>query len=199
MNQNPWLVACMILLGFALVWFWVRDFRAGHGEGHPRPLPGATRCRYGIIWLGAVCGLVVVSAETTGEALLGIAHAQTTVTPVYAVWTIVAALVEEIIFRGYLVVDGRGKAALWGSVVTFSALFAALHPFLWNWGPNGLEWMPGIKGWFSTGFAFAGSLVFYVLRFNAWNPRRSLLPSFAAHVAKNAGVIVIKALMGFVA
>jgi len=45
---------------------------------------------------------------------------------------------------------------------------------------------------------FAGSLWFYAVRFASWNPQRSLLPCFAAHAAKNLGVIAVKAAQGFV-
>jgi hypothetical protein len=43
---------------------------------------------------------------------------------------------------------------------------------------------------------FVGSLWFYAVRFARFNPQRSLLPCFAAHAAKNLGVIIIKLLQG---
>jgi hypothetical protein len=73
-----------------------------------------------------------------------------------------------------------------------------MHPFLWVWEDSGFEWTLGTKGWFSTFFAFAGSVAFYALRFNRWNPSLSLIPCFAAHFAKNAAVIAVKASLGFV-
>jgi hypothetical protein len=55
------------------------------------------------------------------------------------------------------------------------------------------------KGIYTTAVVFVTSLWFYFVRFAAWNPRRSLLPCFAAHAAKNAGVVAVKAGTGFVA
>jgi hypothetical protein len=44
---------------------------------------------------------------------------------------------------------------------------------------------------------FATSLWLYVARFASWNPTRSLLPCFVGHAAKNAGVVAIKAMAGY--
>jgi membrane protease YdiL (CAAX protease family) len=105
-------------------------------------------------------------------------------------------VVEEIIFRGFLVIDKRGKFAVWAGVGGASVLFAALHPFLWDWVDGKLTWTFTPKGWFSTAAIFAGSLWFYFVRFARFNPTRSLLPCFAAHAAKNLGVIGVKAVQG---
>ena len=196
MNQQPWVVALLIALGLVLTWFWIRDFRSRTAPSHPHPLPGATSCSSKLIVVGVMCGAALVIAETAGELCLGITHEQSTLTPLFAVWTILAAFCEEIIFRGHFAVQGKGNRILWASIIAFSAVFAALHPFVWKWDLDGFSWNPSLKGWFSTFFAFAGSIVFYALRFNRWNRSRSLLPCFAAHVSKNIGVIAIKALTG---
>jgi membrane protease YdiL (CAAX protease family) len=117
----------------------------------------------------------------------------------FALYSVVAApVIEELIFRGYVVLEHRGRAALWAGAAGASAIFAALHPFLWRWDEAGFALTPTAKGWFSTAAMFAGSLWFYAARLAAWNPRRSLLPCFAAHAAKNLGVVAIKAATGFV-
>ena len=188
----------MIAVGIVIVWLWLRDFRSRGDARRAHPLPGATPCPAGVVLVGAAVGLALVAAETAGESWLGIAHEQSTITPLFALWTLVAATLEEIIFRGYLVIDRRGTAALWIGVLVFSVGFAALHPFLWAWDEAGFRWTPGLKGWFSTAFALAGSVAFYSLRFNRWNPALSLLPCFAAHLAKNASVIAVKAAQGYV-
>ena len=103
-----------------------------------------------------------------------------------------------MIFRGYLVVEGRGRAALVGGVVGASLLFALLHPFLWQWQDGTLVLQGSTKAWFSTGAVFAGSLWFYAVRFMPANPRHSLVPCIAAHLAKNVGVFVVKLLQGHV-
>jgi membrane protease YdiL (CAAX protease family) len=119
-----------------------------------------------------------------------------------------AAVVEEIVFRGYLVIEGKGKALLLGSIVGASFAFAMMHDFLWQyhevadaaWWEFWRGFSPNFtrKGVFSFGFIFAGSLYFYALRFHPRNRMRSLLPCFAAHAAKNLAVFFIKLAEGHV-
>jgi hypothetical protein len=119
-----------------------------------------------------------------------------------------AAFGEELIFRGFLVVPTRGRAALFGSIVGFSLLFALGHPFLWDWKslaagqPKQLVWDFSLKAWWSTAMVFLFSFWLYALRFPLrypkLNPRASLIPCIAAHLAKNLGVFVIKLAQGHV-
>ncbi len=109
-----------------------------------------------------------------------------------------APAIEEVIFRGYLVIEQRRRAALSAGVVGISLLFALLHPFLREWKGEGLTVHFGAKAWFSTAVIFAVSLWFYTVGFFGLNPQRSLLPCFVAHAAKDLGVFAIKYVQGFV-
>lgn len=189
----------LIAVGLAVLWLWLRDFRSRAAPTHPHPFPGATSCPATFVLVAGLLGLALVAVEFAGELMLGIEGEQLVLTPLFAVWTLIAAPTEEIVFRGFLVVQGRGKLVLWISIVFFSTAFAVIHPFLWTWDSEGFRWSADTKGWFSTAFAFSGSLLFYGLRFNRWNTKLSLLPCFAAHLAKNIGVIAIKAGQGFIA
>jgi uncharacterized protein len=148
----------------------------------------------------AVTGaLVLLVAETAGEVALGIDREQTQLTRLFAIYTVAGApVLEELIFRGWLVVDGRGERMMWASAVGASLVFALIHPFLWQWDESGFVLTLGVKGWFSTLVVFAMSLWLYIARLATWNPTRSLLPCFAAHAAKNAGVVAIKAASGYI-
>ncbi|HUG12183.1 MAG TPA: CPBP family glutamic-type intramembrane protease, partial [Opitutaceae bacterium] len=137
MNENPWLILAVIVVGLGFVWLWVRDFQRRNDSNHKHPLPGATASPRGIVIVGVALGIGLVAAETAGESWLGITEEQSMMTPLFAVWTLVAAIVEEIIFRGYFVVEKRGTAALWIGIFAFSAVFAAIHPFLWSWDDAG--------------------------------------------------------------
>jgi len=107
-------------------------------------------------------------------------------------------VIEEVLFRGYLVIEHRGRALLWAGAVGVSFLFALLHPFLWEWNGRGLTVHFSAKAWFSTAVLFLTSLWFYTVRFFRLNPQRSLLPCFVAHATRNLGVLVIKYVEGFV-
>ncbi len=199
MNQdNPLLLAGLLVgVGYVASLWWSDLRRARAGAPSPAAFPGATPAPPRILALGILGALALLGLEVLGEYRLGLVGAQREITVLFAVYTLAAGFGEELVFRGYLVVSRRGRAALVASIVGFSLLFALAHPYLWAW-DDGFRWTPGPKAWFTTSMLFAGSLWFYALRFHPWNPSRSLLPSIAAHVAKNAGVVAVKAAQGFV-
>ena len=197
--NHPLLLLLMTGAGLYVAQLW-RDDRcaARRGTPHPRALPGATEAPARAVWVAVAGALALLAAETAGEATLGLAAQQSRMTWLFALYSITAApVVEELIFRGWIVVEGRGRTMLWTSAVAASVGFAALHPFLWRWDDAGLAFTPTAKGWFSTAAVFVTSLWLYVARLAAWNPQRSLLPCFAAHAARNVGVVAVKAAAGF--
>lgn len=199
-QDDPWLLGGMILVGGIVARWWWGDFRAAaNGRPDPRAFPGAApaNARAMSFAVAGAVGLLVL--ETAGEHALGLTAAQSRMTVLFALYTLVAAFGEELVFRGYLVVERRGRPALVASVVLASMAFALLHPFLWKWEQGSLRMQQDQKAWFSTLFVFLGSLWFYAVRFMPMNPTRSLLPCFAAHLAKNLGVIGIKFAQGFLA
>ncbi len=180
---------------------WLDDYRAARaGRADPRAFPGAVPSLRPIATIVAVLGaLALLAAETAGEYALGISGEQSSITALFGLYTLAAAFAEELIFRGYIVIEQRGRAALIGGIVGASVVFALLHPFLWEWQDGALHFDFGSKAWFSTAVVFASSLWFYTVRFWSWNPTRSLVPCIAAHAAKNLGVFAIKYAQGFVA
>lgn len=200
MQNNPLALLLVAAVSAYVLKLWFDDYRlARRGTPNPRALPGAVPAPAAALVLGALGALVILGLETWGELRLGLAGEQSNMTLLFAGYTLLAAFVEEVIFRGYIVIENRGAAAKWLGVLAASVLFAALHPFLWDWKDGRVIWTFGAKGWFSTGAVFVSSLWFYTVRFATFNPGRSLLPCFAAHLAKNAGVIAIKAVQGHLA
>jgi membrane protease YdiL (CAAX protease family) len=205
MTHDPFFLILMIAASLYMVHLWRTDYRsaqAGHPE--PRALPGATSASLAACVIAAIGALVILAFETIGEIKLGLSEQQSSITVLFGLYTLVAAFIEEVIFRGFIVVEGRGPALRWIGVVAASVLFAALHPFLWEW-HGGWLWADGrleltlnAKGWFSTVTVFVSSLWFYTVRFARFNPQNSLLPCFAAHATKNLGVFAIKGAQGFV-
>ena len=199
MNDDPLLVGAMIAVAAFLFHLWWRDLGAARaGRPNPRAFPGAVPCERQILLIAIAGTLLLLALETGGEAVLGIADQQSTVTVLWSLYSLAAAFIEELTFRGYLAVTNRGRTLLWSSIVLFSALFALAHPFLWRWEEGHLVLQLTAKGWFSTALAFAGSLWFYTLRFAPFNPGRSLLPCIVGHLTKNLGVFALKGAAGFV-
>lgn len=198
-QDNPWLLAGMIVGGVMLAKWWWNDLQAARRGPVANPgFPGATPTRPRAVVVAVTGALVLVGLETAGEVTLNLTASQSRMTLLFALYTLVAAFGEELVFRGYLVIESRGRAVLVTSVVLASMLFALLHPFLWTWRDGSLHVQANTKGFFSTGAVSASSLWFYAVRFMPMNPSRSLLPCFAAHLAKNLAVIGIKAAQGFV-
>jgi membrane protease YdiL (CAAX protease family) len=160
-------------------------------------MPGAKPFSMMTVLIGVVGTLVILVAEVGGEIALGIADEQSDVVWYLLVTWLCAGIVEEIIFRGFLVVDNKGRAALIGSCVGFSLLFALIHPHLWSM-ENGFELTLTQKGFFTTGLLLANSLWWYAVRFGPWNPSRSIFPCMIAHAASNLGVFLVKLSQGYV-
>ncbi len=200
MTQNDPLILVALLAGTAYAAkLWLDDLRAAQaGRPNPRALPGATLASRTAVLVAAGGALVLLGVEVAGEYALGVVAEQSEITVLFGLYTLAAAFLEELIFRGFVVVSDRGRAALVASCVAASVIFAALHPFLWKREDGALTFQFTAKAWFSTGMIFLGSLWFYTVRFWKLNPTHSLLPCIAAHAAKNLGVFVVKYGQGFV-
>ena len=201
MNDSPPLTLLMIAATAYFAWIWWSDYRATSRGAAPRgALPGATQTSARAIVIAILGAVLIVAAETWGELRLGLSEEQSQITVLFGVYTLFAAVVEEIIFRGFIVPsENKGRFVRWVVMIGASLLFAAVHPFLWTWDDDGLQFdMMSAKGWFSTGAVFVSSLWFYFVRFMPANPKHSLLPCFAAHATKNLAVFAIKAAQGFV-
>ncbi len=188
-----------------LLYLWVGDFRAEiAGRPNPRGFPGATPCPAPIIGLAVAGSLLLLGLETMGENALGLSEKQSNIAVLFLVPMVCAAFYEELIFRGFLVFQGKGRGKLIGGVVVCSAGFALLHSFLWQWKPDdpaavgGVVFDTSLKAWWSSGMVFLASIWWYAMRLCPLNPRRSLLPCFAGHLAKNLGVFAIKLAQGHV-
>lgn len=175
------------------------DYKSNQSLEQPNPsaMPGATSASLGLFVIGVIGALLILAAETGGEIALGISSEQSEMVWYFVFASIGAGIVEEVIFRGYLVVENKGKAALIGSCVGFSLIFAIIHPHLWS-NEEGFELTLTAKGFFSTSILFANSLWFYAVRFGPWNKNRSLFPCMLAHAASNLGVFFVKWAQGFV-
>lgn len=192
-SENPTSGILYGIVALVVLYLWRSDWKEGREHG----FPGASGAPLRLLLIAGLGGVALTLLETLGESVLGLTEEQTELAVFSIVPLLSAAVVEEIVFRGYLVVQDRGRAWLIGSVVGFSFLFAIIHPHLWSWEEEGfaVEWT--VKGGFTTFFLFVNSLWFYTVRFAFGNDSRSLLPCFVAHAASNASVWVVKGLQGY--
>ena len=145
--------------------------------------------------------LVILAIETCGELLLGIDEKQSTISWLFFLVMLSVGFYEDILFRGYLVIESKGRRVLILSIIIFSALFAIID-FHW------IDWKEMKYGWFEFNFSlascyctcilFINSLWFYTVCFSVFNKTKSLLPSIAAHMVSNSGVFIIKLAQGHV-
>ena len=193
-----------ILLLAAAIWVskvWWQDYRQNlKGQPTPGALPGTTCFTAQAVWIASIGSILLVALETVSEHATG----QTRHPDLLPVWflapMVAAAVLEELIFRGYLPIQKKGKAALYLSCLALSMLFALAHPYLWAWEGGKLDLhLNSGKAWLTTTFLFIKSLWFYAARFAPFNPQHSLLPCMAAHLAANLAVFAIKAAQGYIA
>lgn len=208
-SLNPVGVALFVAVALWLARMWFREAKENPQGGGG--LPGASSCPARAVAVAVAGTLVLLGLEIWGEIRLGIAEEQKDVSWLALPLFVAAAFTEEVIFRGYLVVERRGNAARWASIVAFSLIFALMHDHLWSFEMpddrsagtlaairEGFSLNLSAKGFFSTGFIFAGALWFYFVRFFRWNPHASLLAPVAAHLAKNVVVFFVKLAQGHV-
>lgn len=200
MNESPLMI--LLYVGIAAYWgrlYWGDLQAAKSGQPNPKAMPGATLASPRLYISAMIGALLILLAETSGESALGISAEQSDMVWFFLFASLSAGIVEEVIFRGFLVVENKGRAALIGSCVAFSLIFAIIHGHFWS--PQTGEtfaWVFTSKAFFSTAILMANSLWFYALRFGSWNKNRSIFPAMLAHVASNLGVFVVKLAQGHV-
>lgn len=200
MNESPFMILLYVGMAVYVGNIYWGDFRAWKsGEPSGSAMPGATSASLSLYVIGVIGALLILAAETGGEIALGISSEQSDMVWYFVFASIAAGIVEEVIFRGYLVVESKGRAALIGSCVGFSLIFAIIHGHFWsNEEGEAFAWTFTTKAFFSTGILLANSLWFYALRFAPWNKNRSLFPCMLAHAASNLGVFAVKWMQGFI-
>lgn len=214
MGDALFYIGMIAVTGFILR-MWLQDYRAylerggppeqepGTTRAPPQPLPGTTPVAKATVVIAIVGAMLILAGEVAGEYALGVVQEQSEMAILFGLYTLAAAFVEELIFRGFLYYDKGSIVALVASCIAVSIFFAAIHPYLWEF-PEDTPWwefwkisiVATPKGIFSTAIVFTNSLWFYYVRFFRANPLRSLIPCFAAHLASNLGVFAIKAIQG---
>ena len=176
---------------------------AAKGTPHPRALPGAVGAPLKAYWLGLGGTILLLGLAISGEYALGVVEQQSDITAMFLIAMLCAGLIEEVLFRGFLVVRNRGRRAFLAGVIGCSLFFAALHVQYYTQVPEGapwwqFEWKLTLHAGWTLFMLFLHSLWFYAVRFAPWNPARSLLPCFVSHAGLNLGVFLTKLAQGHV-
>lgn len=204
MNDSPLIILGMFAASLYLAKLWSDDYRAAMaGNPNPKAFPGVTPAPLSLMLIGVVGALVLVGIETGGEIALGVSAEQSTITWLFLLAMVAAGFFEEVIFRGYLVITDKGRTILYASILGFSLLFTLAHYqyYLSTEAADGsfaLSLDISAKSSWTLLILFLNSLWFYALRFMPLNRSQSLLPCFAAHIASNLGVFVVKLAQGHV-
>ncbi len=210
MTENPIMILLYVGIAAYVANMYWGDYKSGRAaDPEAACLPGATGTSVKAILIAVIGALLLLAVETGGEIALGVVDEQSEMVWYFVFAIVAAGIVEEVIFRGYLVVDKRGRAALVASCVGFSLIFALIHFHVvsleypedvawWQFWQVELEWTLTDKALFTTAILFANSLWFYACRFGPWNETRSIFPCMIAHAASNLGVFFVKWAQGYV-
>ena len=198
MDENPFMILLYLGVAAYVGRMYVEDYRARRRDPSAlATLPGATAAPVYTYVAGVIGALFLLGIETFGEIKLGVVDEQSELVWFMLFPIVAAGVVEEVIFRGYLVIDKRGRAALIVSCIGFSLLFAVIHMHLWEM-EDGFKWNFTPKALFSTTILFLNSLWFYIIRFSLRNSHHSIFPCMLAHAASNLGVYLVKLSQGFI-
>lgn len=204
MTDSPLLTLLLFAGAVYLAKIWYDDVKAAKaGNPNPKALPGASTASMALILVGVLGAVILVGVETAGEIALGVSEEQSDIAAIFLLAMLGAGILEEVLFRGYLVVQSKGHTIRTLSIIGFSLLFALLHYQYYIDTATTDEnttitiSLTAKSGW-SLLILVLNSLWFYTLRFVRWNTTHSLLPCFAAHMASNAAVFVVKLAQGHV-
>ncbi len=150
--------------------------------------PGTTSSSLASVLLSVSGILLITLAESCVEIRYQVAHEQSSLVAIALLSLLGAAVVEEIVFRGFVAPAHLTGLKLLMVVLIGSAVFALFHGFN----------ISKTQGKISFIFAFLTSVWLYFARFNPLNPQRSLLPCLAGHCVRNLAVFGIKWAQGFI-
>lgn len=198
MNDSPISILLYCFIALYIGKLYRSDIQAYlKAAPNPKALPGATTCSGFLMIASLMVSAILLGNEVLGEYVLGIVEEQNEMVWFFLFANISAGIIEELVFRGYLVITDKGKTMLIASCVGFSAIFSLIHGYLFDF-TDGFKLVLSPKALFTSWILFANSLWFYALRFGPWNPSRSILPSMVAHIGLNLGVFGVKLAQGYI-
>src|SRR5687768_9148398 len=129
--HHPLLLLLLTAAGIHAGRLWHADRRAARaGQPHPAAMPGATDAPRAAVAIAVAGAMLILALETAGEYALDLTAQQSRMTVLMAVFSIVSApIIEELIFRGWLLPLRHRTSLQWLAAFGASLLFALGHPF----------------------------------------------------------------------
>ena len=177
------------LLGAVVLIAWAKEVQERKIKASAEGFwPGTTSSSLASVLLSVSGILLITLAESCVEIRYQVAHEQSSLVAIALLSLLGAAVVEEIVFRGFVAPAHLTGLKLLMVVLIGSAVFALFHGFN----------LSTTQGKISFIFAFLTSVWLYFARFNPLNSQRSLLPCLAGHCVRNLAVFGIKWAQGFI-
>jgi len=177
------------LLGAVVLIAWAKEVQQRKIKASAEGFwPGTTSSSLASVLLSVSGILLITLAESCVEIRYQVAHEQSSLVAIALLSLLGAAVVEEIVFRGFVAPAHLTGLKLLMVVLIGSAVFALFHGFN----------LSTTQGKISFIFAFLTSVWLYFARFNPLNSQRSLLPCLVGHCVRNLAVFGIKWAQGFI-
>ena len=178
-----------LLIGLGVGFAWFSEYQKRKNNPGPELFwPGTTRTPISGILIIVSGILLITVAETCAEIHYQVTAHQSVSNLHILGATIGAAIVEEMVFRGFAAPSELRGLKVLGLILIGSVIFSAIHGFN----------LSTVQGRISLIATFFISVWLYLGRYNPINPERSILPCFIGHVVRNLAVFGIKWSQGFV-
>ena len=106
MNENPLMILLYVGVAAYVGQIYWSDYKAAKScKANAGAMPGAVAAPLGAFAIGTLGALLLLGVETSGEIALGVVDEQSEMVWFFVFAIIAAGVVEEVIFRGYLVID----------------------------------------------------------------------------------------------
>ena len=178
-----------LLIGLGVGFAWFSEYQKRQSNPGPELFwPGTTRAPVSGILIIVSGILLLTIAETCAEIHFQVSAHQSVSSLHILGASIGAAIVEEMVFRGFVAPSQLRGIKLLGLIIVGSVIFSAIHGFDFS----------TVQGRISLIATFFISVWLYLGRYNPLNPERSILPCLIGHVVRNLAVFGVKWAQGFV-
>ncbi len=178
-----------LIIGLGVGFAWFSEYQKRKANPGPELFwPGTTRAPISGILIIVSGILLLTVAETCAEIHFHVTAHQSVSNLHILEATMGAAIVEEMVFRGFAAPSHLRGIKLLGLILIGSVIFSAIHGFDFS----------TVQGRISLIATFFISVWLYLGRYNPLNPERSILPCLIGHVVRNLAVFGVKWSQGFV-